>query len=377
MMPPPAFCCHRFRRSAVCLLSGLLLTGPSPGAAQSGTGFPLRPDGVEQQILAPGTRGKAAQVVVEGTVRCGLDDGLFDALYRTDAAGRFTLRHDYLQLLPGEWEVVIADPQAHRYVFQPAPGFDPTGHWVAVRWNIEAMYDYYVNLGAVGPMSELRNALHSNLRVRLVSLPSAAPVSRLSLVGGAVAVGLLALLGLIRWRQLRMAQKALLEADLQATLNRIREKYEALLALIDSQPMDLAALRERFARLYEGAAEIARHVQTFRHTERQVDRLELERELQRLERERERATEAELREELDAALAEKEKVRRLLDETRRNRERYAARLTKVEAIIESTRLAIPNLAVAQEDAIAEDRLIAAVDEELAVLGEAVAELRAI
>jgi len=373
----PSFGHHRFLRSTALLLSVLLLSRPSPGAAQSGTSFSLRPDGVEQQIAIPGTGGKVSQIVVEGTVQCGLDDGFFDALYRTDPAGRFTIRHDYLQLLPGEWETVIADPQAHRYVFQPASGFDLTGQSVGVRWDIEALYDYYVNLGAVGPMSELQQALHSNLRVRLISLPTAAPVSRLPLVGGAVAVGLLALLGLVKWRQLRMAQKALLEADLQATLNRIREKYEALLALIDSQPLDWAALRERFARLYEGAAEIAQHVQTFRNTERQVDRLELERELQRLERERDRATDAELREELDAALAEKEKVRRLLDETRRNRERYAARLTKVEAILESTRLALPNLAVAQEDTVAENRLIAAVDEELEVMGEVVAELRAI
>jgi len=336
------------------------------------TSLPLPLDGTEIAILPLRDPAEFAyRLVVEGTFTFDYDGKTYDALYTTDAQGRFSVPHNLLQFNRPGVQVVREDPVRHRYIFEVSPTQELAGQSLGVRLEVDRFVDWYLI-----PPSQVKAGLSGDLRVAVWEKPLAPPLT--PLVWSPLAVLAVVAVGwVIRRRMVLARERLVLDADLQAQLQQIAQKYEAVQLLLNAQGEEASDLRERFARLYEGAVALAQQTQILRNTVREVDEVALHRELTRLERNLARASSEALRRELAAAVEEKRRVARELAHTQENETRTHLRLSKIEALFDAARLKLPNLQIAQENAVEEQRLIADVEEELAVLEEVVEELRRI
>lgn len=364
---------RRKGRGGFCL--SLVVLGGLVGGIWAEEGLrvpvPLNGDGATTAPLEQGTAGTEFEVT--GTFHCNYDGKEYDALYTTDSAGRWGEPHDLFLWPPGLEPVNRAFNPSHTYRFRVQPGYDFTGQAITFRINVDGFVDRYLI-----PPAEVRASLQPGavpLAIRAVRASGPAPARPWGRVAGPVSLGLLLVVGAAAWRYHRMQQKRGLDADLQDLLRRIQRKHGQLQAALDDQQADYTRLRQRLKRLAEGAQALAGHVQTFRRLERQVDREALAEEILNLDRRRVQARDPAQVRDLEAALAEKRKVLELLEQTARNHDRYLARLSKVEALLEASQLKIVNLQVAAQDTVSEDRLMGEVDEELEVLEETVEEVR--
>jgi len=334
---------------------------------------PLNGDGATTALLERGTAGTEFEVT--GTFHCDYDGKDYDALYTTDSAGRWGEPHGFFLWPPGLEPVNRAFNPSHTYRFRVQPGYDFTGQGITFRIDV----DGFVNRYLITP-AEVRASLQPGavpLAVRAVEAagPMGAPVRPWGRLAAPVGIALLLMLGAAAWRHRRLQQKLGLDTDLGDLLQRIQRKHERLRAVLDDPQADYAGLRQGFMRLAEGAQALAGHVQTFRRLERQVDRGALAEEIVDLDRRRAEARDPAQVRDLEAALAEKRKVLALLERTARNQDRYLARLSKVEALLDASQLQVVNLQVAAQDTVLEDRIMDDIAEELEILEETVEEVQ--
>lgn len=332
---------------------------------------PLNGDGATTTLLTAG--GPGAEVEVSGTFYFDYNGKEYDAFYTTDSTGRWGEPHDFFTWPPGLEPVNRAFNPSHTYRFRVQPGYDFTGQGITFRLNI----DGFVNQYLITP-AEVRANLRPGsgpLAIRTIEVPwgGGVPVHPLSHLAAPVGIGLLLILGAAAWRYRRMQQG--LDADLQDLLKRIRRKHKRLQATLQDQQADYSRLRQGCARLAEGTQTLVEHVQAFRQMERQIKREELAEEIMDLDRRRAQAREPAQVRDLEAALAEKRKVLELVEQTARHQDRYLARLSKVEALLDATQLKVMNLQVAAQDTVLEDRIMDDVDEEIEILEETVEEVR--
>lgn len=301
-------------------------------------------------------------VEVEGTFSFDYTGQTFDALYATDPKGEFVLRHEFFRLSPGLQLLESKGGHRYRFLLRPEFSWEP----LAFRVDVERFVDTYL----LSPL-EVRRQLHGGLRVRIWQAPL-----RPGWVEWLPWPALLAVLGTawaIRRRQ-QMARGMALEPDLAERLARLEQRYRALLQALRTSPVDLSSLEARCQAIWEGAQELAQHLHRLRAARRDLPQERLEEQVRHLEERLAQTTSTALRHELEETLAQHRRTLEAYRRLQEKEERYLLRFAQMEAFLERVQLEIPRLEVAQEKQVQERRLLAAADEELAVLETAVQEL---
>jgi hypothetical protein len=324
--------------------------------------FVLKPTG--DFALAPipkGPEAKEYRVVIEGELHFAHTDETFDAVYTMPQDGAFMHRHDYLR-----WSVPVTleseDATRHRYVFKVPATQNMAGQSIGVQVDV----DKFVN-DFLLPPSEIRKMLSGEMRVTVsqVLLP---PVSPWPMIGWA-AVPVLALAGgvgvVIRRR---MALRGL-SPDLQNHLGSIEQKFRTACAALTRKPAGDAPLQDRLTAVKAGAAQLIRQIQDLRNTQRLVDRPAIESQVLRLERHLSTLSDTAAKREGEMALTEKRKALTLLDDLQRAEHRAALRLTKIEAVLDTTCLTLRNLPKNESSVPAEETLREELEAEVAAIQE--------
>jgi hypothetical protein len=308
------------------------------------------------------------RVVLEGVFRFAYSGARFDALYKMGPDGAFTQRHRYLVWSPRAPALESEDPVRHRYVFRIPAEWRLQGQSVGVRVDVDQLVNEFLI-----PPSEVRSALSGDVRMTVLQTPLA-PVSPWPLIAWtSLPAALLA--GGAGWViRRRMALRGL-SPELQVRLARIEQRCRTARAALGPAHARLFPLEERFTAVREGAVNLVRQIQELRDAQRLIDRHALEGAMVLLQGRLATLTDATARREGEMALGEKRKTLATLSEMERAEARCAMRLSKIEAVLESTCLTLregqtgrrPSPGHAAESA--EDALRRELDAEVAAIAE--------
>ena len=320
----------------------------------------LFPDGV--RVVAPmGNAEPDADLLLEiqGGVRCAYNDTRYDALYVCHASGAADTSqpHAYLAWQPHAPILEASDIRAHRYLFRfpkIARGVSPT-----VRVDV----DRFVNEFLIPP-SEVRDSLSGQFTLIVHAPMLAAPQRWRSALA---AVPALALTGGLVWVIHRRMSAGSLEFDLQAQLNRVREKAAAARRAIRPEDARLVPVRERLQMLEFGAVQLANQIQQIRGARALHNRAALERDAKLLVQ---RTSVDPPNEELLETLVVKRKALERLTELDRAESRLGSRLTRIEAVLESTLAGLQSVRVGAMTSPVGDSVCQALDAEVSALREA-------
>lgn len=307
----------------------------------------------------------AYRLVISGTFHFAYNDKRYDAFYAEDDSGQFRVRHSYVEWSPCELQLVEQDIPNHRYIFALPHDADWTGTSLTVRINIAKFVDDFL----ITP-SEVKASLSGNLTIELWEKPLMATATVSWLWTAPIAIALMLLSFVIQ----RRSKLRGLETDLVKRIERIREKFNAVIKVLPKGNVDMQTLRQRLQKLCESAVTLAHQLQRFRETERQEDARALMDEVHQLERALESTTDDVLKREYRVTLEQKRKVQRYLEQVRNNQSRYLLRLSRIEAVMDATRLKVEQLKAQQVSSLDIDSLDAEIDAELQLLDEVNREL---
>ena len=326
--------------------------------------FRFRPDG--DRVLTPPLDSSrfAYRIVLEGVIRFAHSGLEFDAVNRSGTGGPFSERHQYLQWSPLAPVLEREDPYRHRYVFRVPPEWDLRGDSVGVRLDLDQLVREYL----ITP-SEARSALSGELRITVLqagltgawAIPPAAWPAAAAIAGTA---------WVVRRRMLLAAPAR--ERSLQEAVRRIERKYRAARAAAGSKEGRLLPIRERLTGVREGARALERQIRDLRRARGLKDRRSLERDLEALQSQLEACADAQVRAEGERALGEKRKSLLLVEDMEQAEARCLMRLDKIEAVLDSTCLALRSAALSRtgdRTAEAEAELCRDLDAEVAAVRE--------
>lgn len=314
--------------------------------------------------LPQGARPTDLRIVLEGLFDCSLNGRTYDAVYTASDTGQFDRRHDYVRWTPEDMALAEYDTSAHQYVLKLAEDSGELPQAVSARVNV----DQFVTDLIVTP-SEVRQSLSGSLRLELWQASGSSAGA--ALIVGAVVV-LAALAAVVLLRRGKPAEEM---ADVAELLSRIERKYESAMSTIEGQREDAFELSSQLQRLRDGAQELGEHIAAFRGAASTVDRQQLEGEIARAQQQLQQTERADLRQEIEATLAAKRKLRDLLTDTDANEARYLLRLSKIESTIDATTMWVTGQERLLADEVGEDRAIAELEQELKSLDEAIEELK--
>lgn len=303
------------------------------------------------------------RLVVEGVGAFAHTGEAFDALYRAGEDGGFRLPHRWLTWSPAPLEPYSADRVTHRYEFVLPNEWE--GQSIGLGFNIDALVEEFLI-----PPSEVKAGLSGMLRVQMLKIPLGTSFSwgALGLVTAPVMAGSVGLGFILRRRTLFAG----LAPDLRLQTERVEEKYRAARAAVSAGQGRALPLPERLTALREGAHQLTRRVQALRDTQRRHDRRLLAGELDSLRVRLSGVKDERVRREGELAMAEKRKSLDLLDELAASEVHCSLRLTRIEALLETTALSLrrdrlhdaSRTAEATDEALCRD-----LDAELAALRE--------
>jgi hypothetical protein len=313
------------------------------------------------------------RVVLEGVFRFAYSGARFDAVYKAGPDGAFTQPHRYLawrqggDRRPRAPALESEDPVRHRYVFRIPNEWRLQGQSVGVRVDVDQLVNEFLI-----PPSEVRSALSGDVRMTVLQTPLA-PANPWPLIAWtSLPAALLA--GGAGWViRRRMAFRGL-SPELQARLARIEQRCRAARAALGPAHGRLFPLEERLTAVREGAVSLARQLQDLRDARRLTDQRTLEAEMTLLQGRLATLTDATARREGEIALGEKRKTLTALSEMERAEARCAMRLSKIEAVLESTCLTLRERRTGPASEPAEDSLRRELDAEVAAIAEVTGEI---
>jgi hypothetical protein len=326
--------------------------------------LPLTGEAVTSPVLhaAPGVE---YRVAVEGLAEFravpGSSGEVFDACFWAGPSGAFDQRHTLLRWGVEEVRVASEDRARHRYVFRvvPAEGSSPASLTVAL--DVDQLVSRYLM-----PPSQVRHGLTGELRVTVLRSVPPPALSTLLLVP-AVPTGLL--LAGVGWAVRRRARWMGLDTDARAVLERIAHHEIRARAGLRRLPQGLrGAVGSRLRELGEGARRVVIRLRELRQAAAHVDRGCLERELAFLRPAVERSAVA-VSTEASAAMEQKLLTLRYLDALEADEAQAWMRLTRIEALFESTVLALRRASADGPDQ--ESALCGALAAEVQAIGEVV------
>ena len=330
----------------------------------------LRPTG--DRLLTPALGNpeqNSYRIVLEGVFRCDHNGQEFDALYQTDGSGAFTQPHPYLQWTPQPPILESADAILHRYVFRVPKAWKLEGQSVGVRLDIDRFVDAFL----ISP-SEVRSSLSGEMKLTVLQTPIVAPFPWATWLGASVPTAL-AVGGISVIIKRRMALRGL-SYDLQSKLGSIEQKFRAARAVANKQRGNLPSLDEKLLAVKEGAVVLVRQAQELQNAAKRVDSRTLEFEIHALEKQMLALTDPATRQEAETALREKRKIISLLAELQEKEARCFLRLTKIEAILDTTYLTLRNTTPTNVATPAEETLRAELEAEVAAIREVEREISA-
>jgi hypothetical protein len=316
--------------------------------------------------LPRGAKPQDIRVVLAGAFKCSYDGSSYDALRATSGSDEFDREHGYVEWSPAGMELADSDVSTHQYVLRlpkntrelPAS----VSAWIDV--------DQFVTDLIITP-SNVRQSLSGNLRLEVWRARRSSPAGPMAVVG-LLALGVLAVV-LVRRRNRPPVEMA----DVAEHLRRIDRKYDSAVGTIEGQREDTFELSSELERLRDGSRELARHIEAFRGAARTVDRRQLDAEIARMEGQLAEAERDDVRQEIEATLTAKCKLRDLLADTDANEARYLLRLSKIESTIDATTMWVTGQEQRLADEVGEDRAIAEIEEELKSLDQAIEELKVV
>jgi hypothetical protein len=173
----------------------------------------------------------------------------------------------------------------------------------------------------------------------------------------------------------RMALRGL-SPELQARLERIERKHRAARAAMGQERMRLFPLEERLTAVRDGAVTLTRRIQDLRNARCLVDSRALEVEMAQLQGDLATLADEAARREGEIAVGEKRKTLAILREMEQAEARCGMRLSKIEAVLESTCLTLRRPKTGPAEEPAEELLRRELDAEVAAIGEVARELAA-
>jgi hypothetical protein len=353
----------KLRAFVLCSVALLLLPADDATAQESGAWktrlratLPL----AKRHFLTEPLRtrpGEQCRVVLRGTFHFTHNDRTYDALYTTDTQGRFARPHDYVVFSPQELRVVEQDVEQHRYVFEVPAALARSGQSIGVGLDLPQMVrDFLLTPSEV--VDQLSGDMQIQLQQRAAvpvagiagSATSHAGTTSASTAPYWLAALLLAACAGVIWYCRRTAG---LSQQLHRQLQRIRTRHAEVQSLLRGDADRFDRVAEHVSRLKDGAETLARAMQRFVRLQDGLDTDSLEREIGELEQQQQAAQREDLQQEIGSTLVEKRRLHDVLGDTRTRQARYALRLSKIEAVLESTRLSIPKLAALEEDLVAQ------------------------
>ncbi|MGD8240869.1 MAG: hypothetical protein PVH68_20125 [Armatimonadota bacterium] len=331
----------------------------------SEVGVPL--DGREVALPLPWrAQPEDTRVVLRGAFKCSYDGRSYDAVNTAGESGAFERQHHYVRWSPAELAVAEYAPSTHECVLHFPEDAREIPESVGARVDV----DRFVTDFIITP-SEVRESLSGDLRLEVwrARRPSrAGPLLILGLIG-ATAVAIV----LVRRRRLPLVDMS----DVEELLGRIDRKYQSATGTVEGEREDAFELSSELERLRDGSRELARHIEAFRGAALTVDRRQLDREIADIEGQLEDADRDDVRQEIEATLATKRKLRDLLADSDASEARYLLRLSKIESTIDATTMRVTGQEQRLADEVHEDRAIAELEEELKSLDEAIEELKVV
>ena len=324
----------------------------------------LKPTG--ETLLTPGLgEGDrySYRVVLEGMFRFSHNDMAFDAVRKADASGSFTQAHDYLAWTPQTPVLEEYDPASHRAVFRVPAEWKLQGQSAGVRVNV----DRFVNEFLITP-AEVQSALSGQMQMRVMQVSLAPPSPWPAIAGASLSAAVV--LGGVGWLVRRRMTLGGLAYDLQHTVGRIEQKFRAARAAVRPQDRHLVPVQERLAAVKTGALTLARQIQELRNAQNLLRRPMLEQEIRMLQGQLVTLPEGNTKNECEKTLVEKHKALGLLDEMARAEAGCAMRLTKVEAVLDTTCLTLRSVQVGATEIPTEDAVCQALDAEVTAIHEA-------
>lgn len=324
----------------------------------------LSPDG--NRLLTPPLADPerfAYHIVLEGVFTFAYADVRFDALRKATGNGPFAARHDYLEWTPVPPLLLSEDPARHRAVFRVPANGTPGGQSVGVRVDVDRFVRDYL----IAP-SEVRSALAGEMTLTVLQIPLAPPSPWTLLAGASLPAALVAGgVGLVVRRRIALRG---LSPDLQAALGRVENKVRATRgAASHAHGRLLPHLPERLDRLRRGAWALARQTADLRDAQRLLDPRALHAQIKKLERAVEAMNDAAAQSEGRSALEEKRKSLARLAEMRQAEELCVLRLAKIEAVLDSTCLALRGARATAATPASEESLRRALDAEVEAVAE--------
>ena len=298
------------------------------------------------------------RVVLEGVVGFSYSGEEFDAVYRTDAAGRFAEQHSYLQWSGAAPILVDEDPARHRYVFELPRETDLQGRSLGVGIDV----DQFVKRYLITP-SEARQSFTGALQVRVLETPLVTPLWE-TLAWLAPPGILVAGVAFIIQRRRALGS---LSPDLRAQLERIEERHREAAAAVTEDHARHFPLRKQLAELRAGGRQLARQTQNIRNARRRWDPEALRVEVERLEAEEASATSG--GRDRQAILIQKRRSLEVLAELEQAEERCLLRLEKIESTLAATSLELGRPALTDTQAGPEERVARELEAQLDALRE--------
>jgi hypothetical protein len=320
--------------------------------------------GAGGQIQTPPLEAKTRyELSISGVVDSNLIGKQFDARFIGDA-GNFQAPHTFLSLNPLLGEPTISDPTTHTYVWE-IDGDKLTGASVMVKLGIAEGLAQSPRYSGVFSSDKLAEAMVGNFTVTLT--PSAmavlppAPESSRSALWYSLAFFLLLLptLGYLMRKKTpaseheAMAKKVLLAAD---ALEVVAKKRPVL--QLDNTVRDARQAVQELVRAGEHASEFAAKINLAKFSIEEQD----------LVARAEKATDEEAKRTWLEAAQEKGKARASVEEANKIVERTKARLLRLSASLESTRI---TLEAPTQNQKTDDTVLASLKEELRLASEAV------
>ncbi|HLJ55912.1 MAG TPA: hypothetical protein VKT77_12810 [Chthonomonadaceae bacterium] len=318
----------------------------------------IQPDG--NRIVLPaqsGTDTRSIRIELRGTLRCAYDGLEYDAVYRyrPGAPVREAVEHATLAWQPRAPQLVEAEFEAHRYVFW-MPAF-AAGTSADVRVDVDRLVDEFLI-----PPSEVRLSLSGRFEATVDPPVEAAPWP--AAFAAAPALALAAGVGWVIQRRMRAAA---LDFDLEAQVARIAGKAEAARAAVTRADGRLAPIRARLRAVEAGAETLARQIQQLRGARRLHSEQALQRDAAALEQ---RLQASGLSEEEALTLADKRRSLDALASLERSEQRLAARLNRLEAVVESALASLQTVRAGAMEPPVRESLCRSLDAEVRALREA-------
>ncbi len=325
------------------------------------TSFSIQPDGNRVVIPLRGHETYTSVLIeVRGEFRCAYNNHAYDAAYQCDesGAGDPSRPHPYLRWEPYVPFLELADASAHRYLFRlrtPQPGVSPT-----VRIDVDHFIDDFLI-----PPSEVRNSLTGRFDLAVRSAPVPAPADWPI---GLAAIPGLAVIGAVAWILQRRMSTTLLDYDLRAQLDRVRQKSEAARRAVRREDGRLVPVAARLETLQVGARSLAIQTQKVRNARALHNRGGIERDV--AEMERRIVASGTATEDLAQTLQARHRALRGLTDLERTEAQLTSRLARIEAALDSALTGLQTVSIRATAPAVRDTVCMALEAEVEALREA-------